>query len=212
MAKLSIETCVNALHESAITRRDSFQKEVAVALSIFAVTGAANHAAKTSVKEAYAAAGYDCIHYADQDYKSVNRYINNAAALFRKIGPDTVIGWIAGKNESAIFTAVIEALRPLELCTQRDIERLCNPLYFAAKQAAPVVVPIKPLPDILRGPLDPQYVREALNNRRASDAPSVRKITTDHLELAVPPETPRDELIAMATRLLALSDQMRQAA
>jgi hypothetical protein len=206
MGKLSLDTCVAALNGCAMSRKAAFQTEISVGLAVFAVSGAANTDAKRALKEIYASAGYDCLRYADQDYKTVNRYINNAANLFNKIGAEAVCKWIVGHTEASILLAVSESLRPLELTMQRDIERLCNPLALV-KRTATAVVPIRPVHSILQGPASAFDVSEMIEQ-----SPAIRKISTLNLTLAVPATVTYEELIEMATQLLAMSDQMRKAA
>src|SRR5213082_1117949 len=100
---LSIETCVTALQHAAINHKAAIQLELAVGLAVFQMNGGTNKDARRNLVDIYVAAGWDCAKFAGSDYKTVNRRINAAAALFEKV---PVSKWIGNLDNMNILQAI----------------------------------------------------------------------------------------------------------
>jgi hypothetical protein len=220
MNKLSMTTCVSALNGAAMSRKAAFQVELAVGLAVFMVAGEVSKDSKSELCEAYASAGYQCIDSDGVDYKTVNRRINVTADLFNVLTLKTVKKWAGRNEETTLIDAIVEGLKPYELLNVSDVQRYCEPP--ATKHAANddrAQTAVKPDTSILQGPSPTPAPSETNGHtrvinmfRRAADQleKEGHKVQTEHLALIIPKTVDRDELIAMATQLLALVDQMKQ--
>ena len=200
--KLTIETCASALNAAAMNRRAAIQLELAVGLAVFLLHGSSSKEARTMLVGAYVAAGYQCAHISEMDYKTVNRRINATAALFEKV---PVAKWVGKHNEVDAIRAICEGLGPYELYTIQDVMRYAAPQKVKAKTA------VKPHADLLHVPTGQannhtgqQKIADQM--RRASDRiKGGLTLSTEHLSLLVPKDTPRAEIIELAMQLLALA-------
>jgi len=199
---LSPETCIKALGVATMNRKLAFQLELSVGLAMFLVGGGATRSTRSKLNETYAAAGYRCATIADPDYKTVNRRINATAMLYEK---SPVAVWVGEHNEEDMLRAVMLGIEPYELFTVVDVQRYCNP-----PQPAPAT-PTAAHPEILTGPAPAtgqQQVISMFKRAAAQVAKGARHIETEHLALMIPDDTPREELIEMASKLLELSKEL----
>ncbi len=148
--------------------------------------------------EAYAAAGYRCVHINEMDYKTVNRRVNATAALFEKL---PVSKWIGKHSDAAAIQSIYSGLEPYELFTISDVQRYALPAK--AKPAAEVKV--QPNADILNVPTG-GHARVMQQFRRAADQAGAA-VSTDHLNVVIPKDTPRAELIELAMKLLQMAKE-----
>ncbi len=211
MSKLSIKTCVKALHGAALSRRTVLQIELAVGFGVFLVEGDTSRAARQSLCDAYSSAGYQCLTADDADYKTVNRRINATADLFNTIGIKSVKRWVGDHSESRMLDAIIEGLRPYELYTVSDVQRYCEPVTATPPGDQVAVTPVA---SILKGPTDTGQAKIVEMFRRAADHPleGSRRLATAHLSVIVPPAISRDELIVLAMQLLDMSKEFEKIA
>jgi hypothetical protein len=195
---LTADTCARVLNAAAMNRKQAIQLELAVGLAVFQLHGNSGKDARTMLMGAYSAAGYRCTHINEMDYKTINRRVNATAALFEKL---PVAAWVGKLNDADAIKSICIGLEPYELFTISDVQGYCNP----AKRRAPRArVEARPHVDILAGPSGHEKVIEQF--RRAADTP-VRTVSTEHLTLAIPSGTPREEIIDMASQLLALAKE-----
>lgn len=197
---LSIDTCADALTHAAMNRKAAIQIELAVGLAVFQMHKSTSKDARAMLVDAYAAAGYRCVHISEMDYKTVNRRINATAALYEKI---PVAKWVGKLNDSDALKAICEGLAPYELYTVQDV------LRYAAPQKVQSLVRVRPAADVLSIPNNhtgQQKVQDQM--RRLNDqARAGITISTEHLSILVPKDTPRTELIELAQQLLALAEK-----
>lgn len=205
---LTIETCASALGHAAMNRKAAIQIELAVGLAVFLLHGSSSKDARAMLVDAYAAAGYRCLHINEMDYKTVNRRINATAALFEKL---PVAKWAGKLNDADAIRAICEGLEPYELFTVQDVLRYSAPHKVQQQQRA--AVHVTPNTSILNLPTGntnhtgQQKVTEQF--RRAADRVEVdaARVHTDHLMLIIPKGTPREELIEMAMQIMALAKE-----
>ena len=121
LAILSSRVCVNLLNDSILTRKAALQSEVAIGVSLFYAAKTVSRDSKQMLGRIYAEAGYDCATKLGQDYKTVNRRINAAAALFEKIGFNSLHELVNGKTEYQLVGLVQERVKSLELVSIEDV-------------------------------------------------------------------------------------------
>ena len=108
---IDLKRYVDALTQAVGFSKASIDLEMAVCLSIFAESGEANIHAKKEVMKAYVGAGWKTASPAEDDYKTVNRRLNAAAALFDKMGGKKALDEVtAGVPEEAHIGAIVNHL------------------------------------------------------------------------------------------------------
>lgn len=200
---LTIEACATALNHAAMNRKSAIQLELAVGLGVFHMHGGADKEARAMLVNAYAAAGYRCTKLADMDYKTVNRRINATASLFEKL---PVSKWVGQLSDMTALQAICEGLAPYELYSIQDVLRYAAPQRVQASTR----ILVTPNTSILSGPpaagghTGQQKIRDQM--RRATDqVKNGRSISTEHMSLLIPKDTPRSELIDLAMQLMSLA-------
>jgi hypothetical protein len=214
MSNISVEVCIKALNNAAMSRRAAFQTELAVGFAIFLVNNGTERAARQILVDAYASAGYQCLQTSDQDYKTINRRVNATADLFNRIGVKAVRKWAGKHNDDQLIAAMVEGLRPYELWTVSDVQRYAAPAPVPATPA-PTAAPVNPHNGILTGPA-------AGNNsgqvavmglfRRAADqvAKGAEHIETEHMAVMIPKDATPDEIVTLAYKLLEMATKRRE--
>lgn len=195
---LTADTCARIINVAAMNRKQAIQLELAVGLAVFQLHGNSGKESRGMLMAAYAAAGYRCIHINEMDYKTINRRVNATAALFEKL---PVATWVGKLNDADAVKAICTGLEPYELFTISDVQRYCNPAKTNVPRAR---VEARPHIDILAGPSGHAKVIDQF--RRAADK-ALKTVTTEHLTLAIPDGTPREEIIDMAHQLLSLAKE-----
>lgn len=198
---LTAETCARILNVAAMNRKQAIQLELAVGLAVFQLHGNSGKDARAMLMGAYSAAGYRCIHINEMDYKTINRRVNATAALFEKL---PIATWVGKLNDADAVKSICTGLEPYELFTISDVQRYCNPAKTNVPRAR---VEARPHADILAGPSAPSgHAKVIAQFRRAADK-ALKTVTTEHLTLAIPEGTPREEIIDMAHQLLSLAKE-----
>lgn len=196
---LTIDTCIRTLYGAAMNRRTAFQTELAVGLAVFLAHGSTDKPARAMLCGAYNAAGYDCVASTGMDYKTVNRRINATACLFEKL---PVVLWAGKHKEDKLIVSLFNGLAPYEFFTVQDVMRFCSPeRYLPTRQP----ISITPDPDALTAPGSGQ---QTINDmfRRAEDRG--RRVESGHLHFVIPEDATRDELVALATKLLEIAGEL----
>lgn len=104
------------VYAETLTRADALAKasialEMSVCIVIYALSGGATLASKKDVRRAYMAAGYKCEDANGPDYKTVNRRLNAAAALYDQMGSTAkIIEIIGGYTGIAALMSINEHL------------------------------------------------------------------------------------------------------
>jgi hypothetical protein len=93
-------SCVRALEKAIGFGKQALYLEVAVSLAVFASSSTgADRATKRVIMEIYTKAGYNT-KVDGEDYKTVSRRINAAAALYTKIGKESILTAMRGLREA----------------------------------------------------------------------------------------------------------------
>ena len=129
MNNLSVETCIKAISSSLVMGRKALVQELAVCIAIThgAQDGGAD--AKAMVVEVYAKGGYDCLTSTSRHYKTVNRRVNAAYALYSKLGHEVVEGWVGDASDGKILEAVVKGLSEHKFDSMDDV------LEFTGKES-----------------------------------------------------------------------------
>lgn len=192
----NLDFCIDALRGAMALRGQALQTELAVGLYTYHVCGSNDLQAKKVLRSIYASAGEaDCLTPGSDSYQTVNRRMDYIAALYEKIKPRIIKKWIAGKSNQEAIDGIIVGLQPFEFRAMDHVR------VFAKKPAqqrseSPVAEKNEPVTD---HPM-----------RRASDqpeAPGTRHVRTDHIDVAIPPDATRDELMRLAMEILELAKQ-----
>lgn len=118
---VSFTTCVKTLSGITISRRGLLHLEMAVGLAVFLDAGVADKSAKSMLQEIYAGAGYQCADSSGSDYKTVNRHIQAASALFGKLGIEVLNHWCDSKRENKMIQAIAHELTSLGFNSLDDV-------------------------------------------------------------------------------------------
>lgn len=103
---ISDKSCVTALEKALGFGKSALHLEIAVSLSIFAFSpNGADRESKRHAMEIYKEAGFDT-NPEGEDYKTVNRRINAAAALYEKQGRDMFVEAMDGAKEGKAIEAL----------------------------------------------------------------------------------------------------------
>jgi hypothetical protein len=200
---LTIETCADALTHAAMNRKAAIQIELSVGLAVFHLHGSSSKEARVMLVDAYAAAGYRCVHINEMDYKTVNRRINATAALFERL---PIKKWVGHHSDIDAIRAICEGLEPYELFTIQDVIRYSLPNKSVGS------IKVTPDASILSLPTGNNHTGHDTvmqQFRRAADKVNGEstRVATEHLALVIPQGTPRAELIDLAMQLMGMAKE-----
>lgn len=179
---------VTAIKNASMHRKSALHLELAVGLAVFGDNGT-----KSDLTEVYAAAGYECREPEGADYKTINRRVNAAEWLFDYIGAEEVATWSGESKKAARIEAIRTEIEALKLDTINAVKAL-------------VGRPVVPQ----RTTIEPGNGGKAAKqqHRRKFDAPDVRHVHSEHIEIAVTAGATRSELMAAAERLMGMAAQL----
>jgi hypothetical protein len=136
LSNVSQAACVREMEKALGFGKQALHLEIAIALATFAQSEAGpSLEAKRAVMSVYADAGFDVNPNGD-DYKTVNRRINAAAALFNHMGMEAVTEAMSGKKDEK----AIEALKTF-LTTEFSFKGINSVLAAAGKPVAQTNTP-----------------------------------------------------------------------
>lgn len=124
--RLSAETCIKAVSQSLVMGRKALHTELAVCLAIFHSAGSTSSHAKALVTDVYSKAGYDCLNTASRHYKTVNRRVNAAAALYEQITPTALAEMVGNATEQRMLTAISKGLDTYQFSCMDDVLEFCG--------------------------------------------------------------------------------------
>lgn len=230
---IDLKKYVDALSQAAGFSKASIDLEMAVCLAIFAEYGEADLSSKKEVMKAYAGAGWKCETHAAPDYKTVNRRLNAAAALFDKMGgAEAINGIIAGLPDTAVLGALVQHLASnFELTSLNAVwaaagKPVANPRdwnYTERQRGASTpqqratqgegATAGQPLPpEASAGDKRTAEQLAATGQDTATktlDASNATVLTAGSLTLAIPHGTPYEDVITLITELMAFAGSMK---
>lgn len=176
------------ISNAVLHRRAALQLEIAVGLCVAHDAMEDTALGRVMLTNVYASAGYHCISSDGADYKTINRRVNAAFLLFAKIGDAAVARAVRGNVGHRRIEAVQAMIEPLRLNSIDDVLAFCG----------------RPRPSQTRAIAPPGPA--ATLARRAIDKPGVVHIKTAHVDLPLPPETTRVEIMEIVAELLKIAN------
>jgi len=182
----NLEFCVDALQGAMMLGKQAIQIEIAVCFVVFLQhDGDTGIKATKELRQVYHEAGRaDCLTSDSPSYKTVNRRMGRCADLYEALGHRKIKKAVSGLSGKELIEALKKFIKPLDIGSMDDV---------AAHAGKP------------RPPAEPKQVAQ---DRRATDAPGVIHVKTRHIDLPVPPDVPKTELIALAKKLMRLAEKM----
>lgn len=134
MNRSNVKAYVTAISGAALNRRTALQTELAVGFAVILEAGASRRLARAQLCEIYASAGYKCREPADLDWKTINRRISAAFALYDFLGESDIKGWAGDLSKGPLIRAFVERLTPLKLTTINEVIQVCASAKGESKQ------------------------------------------------------------------------------
>lgn len=182
------------LSNAVLHRRTAIQLELAVGLCIAHDLVDDPAQGRVTLAQVYASAGYDCLKPDGRDYKTINRRTNTAFLLFDKLGATAIARAVRGTSGHRRVEAVQGMLEPLQLYTMDDVMAFCG----------------RPRASQARPPVQVEaHERGAAPARRAIDQPGVVHIRTEHVDVPIPPDVTRVEIMQLVAELIKLADTFK---
>jgi hypothetical protein len=178
------------LSNAALHRRAALQLELAVGLCVAHDLADDPAQGRVSLVQLYASVGYDCLKPDGADYKTINRRVNTTFLLFGKLGAESVGRTMHGTVGYRRVEAVQAVLAPLALNSMDDVLEFCGRPRANGTQHKPAAS------------------RTPANHpaRRAVDQPGVVHVRTEHVDLPIPPDVTRAELMQIVAELIKMAD------
>lgn len=181
MNRTNLKVCRTAINKALADHASGLRMELAVAFAVILDSGKARRLARAVLCECYAAAGLQCSQPGDRDWRSINRRIGAALALFDFIGLDEVTKWANGKQRTELLDALATQLAPLKLRTVSEILEVC-------------------------GKIKPRSARMGPGGKQ--ETPGTQHVDTANVHVVIPPATTRAELMEVALALMKLAEQI----
>jgi hypothetical protein len=183
-----LDVYIACLSNAVLHRRAALQLELAVGLCVAHDNAHDEAFGRVTLVSVYANAGYQCLSTDGADYKTINRRVNNAFLLYNKLGDEAVKRAVRGNAGHRRIEAVQAMIEPLQLYSMDDVLAFCGrPRASQARVVTPAAGAPAPA-------------------RRAADRPEVRHIKTAHIDVPLPPEATRAEIMEVATELLRIAN------
>lgn len=182
----SLNICIEALRGSLQLSRQAIQTEVAVCFVVFYEhDGVINQETMKALRSVYAQAGrVDCATPESRSYKTVSRRMNRCADLYETVKHSKMKRVLKDVPDKGMIAAIKEFLAPFEIESMDDV-------------ATHSGKPRKPTEKV-----------EHEHDRRAADEPGTIHVKTKHIDVPIPPDTTKTEIMALAKKLLALAEKM----
>lgn len=230
---ISLHTYVSAITSAMVSAKYALLQELSVSLAVYYENKGASRDAKRSIAVIYNQAGWNNLDPKDEDYKTVQRRIGISGLLFDWLGESQVGEWLEGAREMQAIQKISHALEEYDLRGMNSVLTLVGkPVKRAApKEKAgaqpkeqPKAEEKKPEQPAKEGPkVDwsgtahgaTEHGGEQQGNvtqlrRRTDDVTEegTLYIVTQHLKIAIPPETTKDEMLQAAQELLMRASKM----
>lgn len=182
----NLDFCVTALRGAMMLSRQAIQIEIAVSFVVFHQHGGDTGIGPMKVlRQIYAEAGrVDCLTSNSRSYNTVNRRMRRCGDFYEVTGHSRVKKLLKDKHGKEAIEIVKQFIEPYEIESMDDL---------AAHGG---------------NPRQPEATKPPKHDRRATDAPGTVHVKTKHIDLPVPPDVPKAELIALAQKLMRLAEKM----
>lgn len=181
MNRSNLKAFTTALSNAALSRKTAIQYEVAVCFAVHLDSKQAKRVTRALMCEIFAEVGYKSSAPGDLDWKSVNRRITAAFALFEFMGADEITKWVDGKSRMEIVNAIVAKLEPLKIKSTNEILEIC-------------------------GKVNRQPARS--ERREKPEPEGTRHVVTRNLDIVIPPTATRADLIEASLSLMRMAEQM----
>jgi hypothetical protein len=175
MNKSHLRAYTKALVESAMNRQTALEIELAVGFAVMLECADARRLARETMLTIYNGAGWQCSKPGTLDWRSVNRRITAAIALYDFVGTADVQKLAEGKKAAELVDAFRPMIAALKVKSVNEVLLAC---------------------DKVRAP------------RKPSSEHSGVRIDAGHLHFTIPPNATRDDLIAMAAKLMTMAQEL----
>lgn len=182
----NLDFCIKALRGAMMLSKQAIQIEIAVCFVVYY-----NHDGDTGIqamkalRAIYADAGrVDCLTPGSRSYQTVNRRMRRCGDLYETVSHKKMKRVLKDKHGEQAIEVIKQFIEPYGIESMDDV---------AAHAGKP------------REPAEPKTVQR---DRRASDAPGVVHVKTRHLDIPIPPDVPKSELLALAKKLTDLAQKM----
>lgn len=182
----NLQVCIDALRGALQLSKQAIQVEIAVCfLVIFEHGGDTSAPTMKALRGVYHDAGrVDCLTPDSRSYKTVSRRMNRCADFYATVTHKKVRRSIKNKGGKAALDAIKALIEPFDIDSMDDVAAHSGE---PRKQPEPRIVP---------------------HDRRSTDSPGVVHIKTRHIDIPIPPDIPKSELLALVKKLQALVEKM----
>lgn len=185
------EFCIEALRGAMLLSKQAIQVEIAVCFIVFCEHGGDTGPTATKVlRGIYAEAGRaDCLTPDSPSYKTVQRRMRRCGDFYDTIGHKRIKRMLNDKHGDEAITVIRQFIEPYEISSMDDVAAHAG----KPRQASEERPPKKSTAD---------------KARRATDAPGTVHIKTKHMDIPVPPDVTKAELLQVAKKITAIAEKM----
>ena len=126
MNKTHLKAYSNAIVEAALSRSTALEIELAVGFAAILECDNMKRLARETLLTIYGAAGSKCAKPGDMDWKSINRRISAASALFDFVGTDDINEWAQGLTKRELVDAFRPHIKALKLNSVNEVLLACD--------------------------------------------------------------------------------------
>jgi hypothetical protein len=138
MNKTHLRAYSKAITEAALNRTAALEIELAVGFAVMVECGGARRLARETLITIYNAAGWKCDKPGALDWRSVNRHISAAIALYDFIGQEDIDKWAEGRTARDMVDAFRPHISALKVKSVNEVllatDRIRPPRKPAQKQ------------------------------------------------------------------------------
>lgn len=226
---ISHATLVNAITSAALSSKFSLQLELATGLAVYSTFGGTTKEARAELFAVYNESGYDAGSISAPEYKTVHRRLTTTAKLYNYLGADKVAEWGEASNEMLLINTLVRHLEPLNLKSiNATLAYVGKPVLKAIEQHTVErkgdypqqhTVSDKGIPDgqVVEQQTEEQAYAAWLARRGGTPLEKeweikagFHRVTVAGLEVVIPPDTSKEDLIAFAMALLKEAQEMEQ--
>lgn len=228
---ISLQTYVSAMSSSLMSAKNAILLETALGLACMEENGGTNKDAKRALSVIYSQGGWNNLNPKDEDYTTVNRHINAICSFYDWLDKGEISRWTEGRTEMHAINAIVSELEQFNL---RGINSLLSyagkhPAKKAKEKAAQAQAQAKEQPKAEEKKPEEQPAKEGPKanwsgtthaeieqanvtqlRRRTEDVAEEGTlfIMTQHLKIAIPPATTKEEMLQAAQELLMRASTM----
>lgn len=224
---ISLQTYVSAMSSSLMSAKNAIMLETAIGLACYEENGGTHKDAKRALSIIYSQGGWNNLNPKDEDYTTVNRHLNAIADFYEWLDEGIISEWINKKTEMHAINAIVSELEQFNL---RGINSLLSyagkhPAKKAKEKAAqaeeqPKAEEKKPEQPAKEGPKANWSGTEHGGGAEQANVTQLRRrtedvaeegtlyIMTQHLKIAIPPQTTKEEMLQAAQELLMRASTM----